>query len=298
MSVLRRVAVTLCCAASVAAVAGEYRFERPDVLDVSIYDPLAPLLKTVVAPKTLDPKTAREIVAASEVSNEASGQLPMIDASDKAARKLEQKQIAAESSIVQRQGKKLTIKATSGHDAEFVDRPPPKSSNSDADGELFVYAGRVGAARYHRVEERFQHDAPGSYLVSPADDKTVFVPNGSYVEQISPDGRWLLSMSAGDTHVLLVVVELAADEPKLALVCRGGDSKYAGPGMFKGWRDGSSFDVVLNPLVLAPGKPGLGAATVIPTEPIPIRFAVDGEAWQPATPNPQALAELGYACKR
>ncbi len=52
--------------------------------------------------------------------------------------------------------------------------------------------------------------------------------------------------------------------------------------IFKGWRDGSSFDVVLNPS----------------SESIPIRFAVEGEAWRPATPNPLALADLGYACKR
>ncbi|HZP12905.1 MAG TPA: hypothetical protein VFB36_10840 [Nevskiaceae bacterium] len=281
MSVLRRVAVTLCCAASVAALAGEYRFEGADVIDLSIYDPLAPLLKSVVEPKSLDRNIAKGIIAAAEVSNEAPGQLPMIDATDKKARVLEQKQIAAESAVVQRHGETLTIKTSSGHDVVFRDRPPPKSQDSDADGEMFVYAGRVGAARYHRIEERFQHDAPGSYLVSPADDQTVFVPNGSYVEQISPDGKWLLSMSPGDTHVLLVVVELAADAPKLALVCRGGEAKYAGPGMFKGWRDGSTFDVVLNPTIS-----------------IPLRFSLDGEAWRPATPDPLALTRLGYVCKR
>lgn len=295
---MRSIAAGICCAWSLAALAGDYRFESPDVLDVSVDRTLRPLLTTDVPATPLAPDIAAAIIGEPEVGNEAPGQLPMLDGSDKVARKAEKARIAAQSALVERAGKTLTIRTASGKTAEFRDRPPPVRNDADADGELFIYAGRIGASGYHRVEERFQQDAPGSYLVAPGDDKTVFVPNGSYVEQLSPDGKWLLSMSPGDTRVLLVVLALDADAPRVALMCDGNNVKNAGPGTFKGWRDASTFDVVLNPLVLAPGTPGQGAATVVPTDPIALRFVSDAKAWHPTTPRPEKLAELGYVCRR
>lgn len=284
--------VLTCCATARA----DYRFQAPDVLDLDTSDHLLPLAKSdPLVPGPLAADAAKTIIAAPELGNDAPGQLPMLDGSDKAARKSEAARIAAEAAAVQRTGKTLTIK-TSGAAVVFTDRPPPKRSDVEADGELFVYAGRIGAAKYHRVEERFEQDAPGSYLVSPGGGKSVFVPNGSYVEQLSPDGRWLLS-AGGGTRALLVLMSLAADGPALALICEGGDTPYAGPSAFKGWRDAKTFDLVLNPLVVIPGKPGDGAASTAPPVPIPLRFRYDGQRWLPQTPDAKALQRVGYVCR-
>lgn len=275
-----------------------YRFEAPGVLDLSVDRQLAPLKGAPIAAVPLAGDIARTILAAPEVGNDAPGQLPMLDGTDKAARKQEQARLAAEAPAVQRAGKTLTIKPQSGAAVLFGDRQAPKRADADQDGELFIYAGRTGAVRYHRVEERFQQDSPASYLVNPLNGKTLFATNGSYVVQLSPDGNWLLSMSPGDTRVLLVVMALDADGPRLALLCQGGTAVNAGPGVFKGWRDDKTFDLVLTPLVLAPGKPGQGSATTLPAEPIALRFTADAMGWQTATPDPKALERVGYACWR
>ncbi|MBV8062106.1 MAG: hypothetical protein JOY51_00845 [Nevskia sp.] len=283
------IAATCLACASAAALAA-YRFEASDVLDLSTEDHLAPLAKTdAPAPVALAADAAKAILAAPEVGNDAPGQIPMLDGTDKQARKQEQARLAAEAASVQRAGKTLTIKTQSGAPVLFIDRQAPQRSDADADGELFVYAGRLGAARYQRVEERFQQDAPGSYLVGPAGGKSLFIPNGSYIEQLSPDGKWLLSMSAGDTHALLVLMALDADGPRLALLCRGGGGGKAGPAQFKGWHGADSFDLVLSPV-------GAGQQGVLET--IPVRFALDAQGWHPATPNPVAFERLDYACRR
>lgn len=273
-----------CCGAALAA----YRFEAPDVLDLDTDEHLLPLAKSdPLVPGPLAADAAKTIIAAPEVGNDAPGQLPMLDGDDKAARKQEAARIAAEAAAV-RTGKTLTIK-TSSAAVVFSDRPPPKRSDVEADGELFVYAGRIGAAKYHRVEERFEQDAPGSYLVSPGGGKSLFVPNGSYVEQLSPDGKWLLSTSTGDTRVLLVVMALEVEGPRLALLCHGGGTGKAGPALFKGWHDATSFDLVLTPY--GPGQQG-------PLESIPVRFALDAQGWRPATADPGTFKRLDYACRR
>jgi hypothetical protein len=291
---LATAASVLCCATAIAG----YRFEDPAVFDLSIDERLAPLTKGApIAATPLAGDAAKAIVAAPEVGNDAPGQVPMLPGTDKAERKQEQARIAAAAPAVQRSGKTLSIK-TQGAGVEFSDRRPPPRADADQDGEMFFYAGRVGATSYHRVEERFQQDAPASYFVNAANGKRLFAPNGSYVVQLSPDGKWLLSMSAGDTRVLLVVMALDADGPNLALLCHGDSAVNAGPGAFKGWHDDGSFDLQLNPLVLAPGKPGQGAATTLPPESIPLRFAFDGQGWQVRTPDPKALDRVGYVCRR
>jgi hypothetical protein len=279
-----------CVAGGGEAALGAYRFEAPDVLDLSTETPLLPLAKgDSIAPAPLAGDAARAILAAPEAGNDAPGQLPLLDGPDKAARRQEPARIVAEAPAVQRAGKTLSITPQSGAAVAFSDRQPPKRADVDEDGEFFVYAGRVGAARYHRVEERFQQDSPGSYLLNPANGRSVFVPNGSYVEQLSPDGKWLLSMSPGDTHVLLVVMALDAGGPRLALLCRGGGTGKAGPAMFKGWRDAATFDLVLTPV--GPGQQGV-------LESVPVRFALDAQGWHPATPDPRSFERLDYACRQ
>lgn len=270
-----------------SAMAAGYRFEAPDVVDLAVIDPLAPLAKSApLVPAPLAADAAQAILAAPEVDNEAKAQLPLLDGDDKAARKHEGPRLAVESATVRRAGHTLSIQPKSGAPVLFVDRPAPRRADADEDGELFVYAGRVGTAGYHRVEERFQQDAPGSYLVSPGNGKSLFVSNGSYVVQLSPDGKWLLSMSGGDTHALMVVMALEAEGPRLSLLCRSPGT--AGPAAFKGWRDAASFDLVLGPI--GPGNQGV-------LEHVPLRFALGAEGWGPAG-DAKALERLGYVCRR
>jgi len=280
------------------AALGAYRFESPGVLDVSTDEHLVPQKADAIPTAPLAADAAQAILAAPEVGNDAPGQLPMLNGSNKAARKQERARLAAEPAAVQRSGGTLTIRTQSGGPVAFTDRPPAARADADADGEFFLYAGRIGAAGYQRVEERFEQDAPGSYLVNTANGKTLFVPNGSYEVQLSPDGKWLLSMSSGDTRVLLVVMALDAEGPRLALICHGGNSVNAGPAVFKGWHDEKSLDLVLNPLAIAPGKPGQGSATVLATEPIPLRIAFDGQGWHPEVRDPRVLEKVGYVCRR
>jgi hypothetical protein len=275
----------LCCG---AAAASGYRFQAPGVVDISVDDGLAPLAKgDPIAPTPLAADAAAAILKAPEAGNDAPGQLPMLDGDDKAARKQEGARLAAAAPAVSRAGKTLTLKPQAGAAVTFTDQQPPKRKDADEDGELFVYAGPVGAG-YHRIEERFQQDAPGSYLVNGANGKTIFTPNGSYVVQLSPDGKWLLSMSPGDTHVLLAVMALDADGPNLALYCRGSGNGNAGPAAFKGWHDATSFDLVLSPI--APGQQKA-------SENIPVRFSLQGQSWRPATPDPKVFDRLGYVCR-
>src|SRR5262249_17870528 len=85
----------------VTALAGEYRFEESDVLDVSTDQQLAPREKgDTVATTTLAADIAKAIVAAPEVGNEARGQLQMLEGTDKVERKREQARIQPDSTSV------------------------------------------------------------------------------------------------------------------------------------------------------------------------------------------------------
>jgi len=165
-----------------------------------------------------------------------------------------------------RAGELLGVRPAQGATVEFVDWNRPPTATADGDGETHRYLGRLPGSGYHRVEVEFAHDAPGSFLVNPANGKIAFVHNAADLVAPAPDGRHLVEFNADDAMRPLRVAALDETGPRLVLSCQfGGDHSALA---FKGWHDAASFDLLLTP--------DRNAASVT----VPLRIARIGDAWQ------------------
>lgn len=257
-----------------AANAGGYRFEQADVLDLSAPEHLPPS-KRAAALTTLIETDAHAILAKPERGVEDSSQLRYLDQADAKLRNFEKGQLAKEPAV-HRDGGLLKLKPKAGAGVEFRDE-----QHGD-DSETFVYAGRIGQAGYHRIEERFGQDSPGSFLVNPRSGKTAFVHNGSDVVELSRDQRRLLAFDPLNAPFLLAVATLDATGPRVVLQCRASGEGVAAATL-KTWGDDGTLE-----LVLTMAKPE-GAA-------LPLRIAPGPHGWQLAAPQSPLVGKAGYAC--
>jgi hypothetical protein len=113
----------------------------------------------------------------------------------------------------------------------------------EGDAETFIYAGTLAGSLYHRVEVRYGHDSPGSFLVNPATGKTAYAHNGGNVVAATPNGLRLAVFDTLNAPYPLVVAALDAQGPAAEVRCLVDAGAVRVTGAFCGWRDNTAFEV-------------------------------------------------------
>jgi len=223
--------------------------------------------------EALAAEAAREILAAPALGEDAAAQLPSaLIQGIEAAKRAEGPLLRAEKGSVRRDGKRLVITPRSGRPVLFQDQRVPETRTADGDRTDYAYTGRLGIGSLHRVETSFGHDAPGSYLVSPADGRTIFVHEGSDHVVLSPGKERLVVFNDLNGPLTVALVSLGAGGPALEAVCRAGTDGRSSAEL-KGWKSSETVD-----LVLLLGERGH-------EERIPVRLSRQGSAWRVAAPD-------------
>jgi len=152
--------------------------------------------------------------------------------------------LAKEAGAVTRSGKKLVVAPRAGRGVLFESRKLAATKTADGDSTTFAYLGRLGTGALHRVQASFEHDAPGSYLVSPEDGHAMFVHEGSDHVVLSPGRERLVLFNDVNMPLTVVVASLAAGGPKLELFCRAPGEKTKAE--LKGWKGAETVDLVVD----------------------------------------------------
>ena len=267
------------------------RFDSPGVLDISAEK--VSLSGSPVSVAALDGADASSIAAAPKLSDDAST-LPFSSdvfgcgpkATDCVA-KNEAKRIADSGGMAKRDDKRLTITPLKGSPVVFADWKDIVTKSIDGDGETHWYIGALKGG-YQRVEVQFFHDSPGSFLINPANGKSLFVHNGSDVSSLSPDGQFLLNYDELNAPLTVRIASLDANGPAMSLQCKG-PSKDDGPHFeFKDWHDAASVDLAL---VGQAAHSQLAHATAV-------RLRHSAAGWEIATDHPESLKEAGFSCQQ
>lgn len=273
-------------AVDVQAAGDGLRFDSPGVLDLAERNRLA-LASPALAVATLDAPDQAIIVAAPSVGEDP---LPLAFSMDlfhcteddlACAHAHEQPALAASAGAVVRKAGVLAITPKRGAAIRFVDWNKPVRAQAEGDSASHIYLGRLPGNGYHRVEVRFGHDAPGSFLINPLDGKTAFVHNGADIVAPAPTGTYLVTFNALNTPVSIRVAALDAQGPRVVLACAL-DAREAQV-QFKGWRAGTAFDLLID----------LGSAAA---SPIALRASQQDGVWHLAASAPERLAAIGFAC--
>ncbi len=165
---------------------------------------------------------------------------------------------------------------------------PPGRDVPRHDGEKFLYAGRLSGSGYHRVEVRYGHDSPGSFLINPFSGKTAYAHNGSDVAVLSPSGERLLVFDTLNPPFALAVASLSKTGPTIEVQCRFAPRTVRVRAGFSGWRDDTAFELVFTPAATTPVAPAA----------IPARVEMTGGRWVVFTPESRLQQELpGFACQ-
>jgi len=197
------------------------------------------------------------------------------------AQEHERKLVDSSGGSVQRDGRRLTVTASGGPAAVFLDWTMPETRSADGDEETHWYLGSLPGSGYARVEVQFGHDAPGNFLVNRASGKVAFVHNGADVVALSPDGLRLLTFNPLNPPLSLRVASLDGNGPRVELECAVGEGDAKTQAQFKGWHDAESFDLVI--------ASDSGQAAV--------RIGYARGAWQVLADESAGLASVGFACR-
>jgi hypothetical protein len=263
--------------------AGEYKFDSPSVLFLGTNRPNTSHPQSrPVRYEILSRDAALAILSASDHDWD-SPEVMSYGANTEKERAL----IAGEKQRVRRSGKRLTITPASGSPITFTNWSDPGGPQREGDGAKYFYAGRFGRLKYYRVEDRLEHDSPGSYLINPANGNTAYTHHGDDIAALSPDNVHLLVFNPLNLqeHRALTVASLSADGPTVELRCVfKGRNSYDVSISFKGWRNPSSFDIVFNSK-----DPSV--------EPIPVHIEQMQEGYVVAVPDRLRLEnEFGFMC--
>src|SRR5208283_2076181 len=127
--------------------------------------------------------------------------------------------IFREKQHVHRSLKRLTITPLSGPPIIFANWSDPGGPQREGDAVKYFYAGRVGRFEYYRVEDRLEHDSPGSYLINPRNGKMAYAHHGDDIVALSPDNVHLLVFNPLNLQKdrALTVASLSADGPSIEL---------------------------------------------------------------------------------
>jgi len=280
------------CMLDAAAADRGLRFDSPGVLDISA-DKIS-MLGSPLSVAALDAADASSITAAPKLSDDAST-LPFssdvfgcgVKATDCVA-KNEAKRIADSGGMAKRDDKRLTITPSKGSPVVFADWKDIVTKSIDGDGETHWYLGALKSGGYQRVEVQFFHDSPGSFLINPANGKSLFVHNGSDVSSLSPDGQFLLNYDELNAPLTLRIASLDANGPAMTLQCKGPTADEGPHFEFKGWHDAASVDLAL---VGQAARSKMAHATAV-------RLRRSAAGWEIATDHPEILKEAGFSCEQ
>ena len=268
------------------------RFDSPGVLNISAEK--VSVSGPLVSAAALDAIDASSITAAPKLSDDAST-LPfsgdVFGCGAKATdcmTKNEAKRIAESGGAAKRDDKRLTLTPSKGAPVVFADWKDIVTKSIDGDGETHWYLGALKGSGYQRVEVQFFHDSPGSFLVNPANGKSLFVHNGSDVSSLSPDGQYLLNYDDLDAPLTVRIASLDANGPAMTLQCKGPTADEGPHFEFKGWHDAASADLAL---VGQAERSKLAHATAV-------RLRHTAAGWEIATDHPEILKEVGFSCQQ
>jgi hypothetical protein len=258
------------------------RFDSPQVLDLAVVPekfagevlPVAALLVTE-ADSMLQAASSEWLSDIEDPSNCAAAQ--------DCGGGTEPEAVAAEASHVERVGPRLRIVPAQGDPVMFVDWSQPATSEADGDEEGHIYRGRLPGSGYHRVVVEFGHDAPGSFLVNPANGRIAFVHEGADAVVPAPDGLHLVTFNADNPPLSLRVAALDASGPTLELSCVAQATEPRAEPALLGWRDARSFGLTVD----------FGD-----DEREILRFSREGAAWSVAASDPARLAAIGFECRQ
>jgi hypothetical protein len=267
------------------------RFDSAGVLDLA--ERTQKVAGDPVALSALDVNESGKIIAAQTLSEDQATLAFSADvyacksSSKDCSQEHERKLIDAAAGAVKRDGKHLSVTPTSGTPALFVDWNVPVSKTADGDAETHWYLGRLDGSGYYRVEVQFGHDAPGNFLINPANGKTAFVHNGSDVVAPSPDGLQLVTLNTLNSPLSLRIAALDSAGPRLVLQCETSNENEHVAVQFKGWHDARSFDVVLE---IHPDNNKLARR-------IALRMTQGSAGWSLSTSDHVPLIAMGFGCR-
>ncbi len=263
--------------------AGEYKFESPSVLFLGTNTPNTAHPQSRPVRYEILPRDAALTILSSPDHDWNSPDVMSYGANKEKERAL----ITGEKQHVRRSGKRLAITPASASPITFTNWSDPGGPQSEGDGAKYFYAGRFSRFKYYRVEDRLEHDSPGSYLINPRSGKMAYVHHGDDIAALSPDNVHLLVFNPLNLqqHRTLIVTTFSADGPTVELRCVFNKSNsYDVTMSFKGWRNTSSFDIVFN----------FKESSV---EPIPVHIELAHETYTVAVPDRLRLEnEIGFMC--
>jgi len=225
--------------------AGEYKFDSPTVLFLGTNRAnTAPPQSLSVRYDILSRDAALAILSVAEHDGDSPDVMQYGANTEK-----EHALISREKQRVRRSGKHLTITPASGSPITFTNWSDPGGPQREGDGAKYFYAGRFSHFNYYRVEDRLEHDSPGSYLINPASGKMAYTHHGDDIAALSPDNVHLLVFNSLNLQEdrALTVASLSTDGPTVELRCVFNKrNSYDVSMSFKGWRNPNSFDIVFN----------------------------------------------------
>jgi hypothetical protein len=243
-----------------ARVAHVYRFAVPGVIDLSRAEAAGnAATRRDVTREALEAGTADAITQRPDCGTDGPWQLAPLDGDVRQARVFERQLLGSVGNIVRRTGGHLSITPARGSPIVFDDWSQATTRSREGDSETFVYTGTLSGSHYHRVEVRYGHDAPGSFLVNPATGMTAYAHNGSHAVAVAPGGTRLAVFDTLNAPYPLVVAALDAPGPAIEVRCRidAGGARVVGE--FCGWQDAAVFALRFT---AAPGTPGAAAVAV------------------------------------
>jgi hypothetical protein len=263
--------------------AGEYKFDNPSVLFLGTNRPnTAHPRSRPVRYEVLSRDTALAILSASDHDWDSPDVMSYGANTEK-----ERPLISEERQRVRRSGKYLIITPASGLPITFTNWSDPGGPQREGDGAKYFYSGRFGRLKYYRIEDRLEHDSPGSYLINPANGKMAYTHHGDDIAALSPDNVHLLVFNPLNLqeHRALTIAALSADGPTVELRCVfNRRNRYDVSMSFKGWRNPNSFDIVFNFK-----EPSVEA--------IPVHIELVQEGYVVAVPDRLRLeTEIGFMC--
>src|SRR5262252_4528004 len=241
---LAMVLAIACLVSAHARAAHIYQFAAPGVTNLSRREVSRPAEPARDVPREwLDAEAADEIRRRTDCGADGPWQLAILDSDDRQARAVEPQRLASARHSVRRAGTRLVITPAQGKPIVFTDWSVATTRTREGDAETFIYAGTLVGSHYHRVEVRYGHDAPGSFLVHPTTGKTAYAHNGGNVVAATPNGLRLAAFETLNAPYPLVVAALDAHGPAVELRCRGDAGATRVTGAFCGWRDNTAFEV-------------------------------------------------------
>lgn len=269
------------------------RFDDPRVLDLAAWSLHLDHPKPVAFGK-LDAADSASISSAAAITEETPLQLSFSDdafgcKADAPAcvKEHEAKLLAQADGTVKRLDKRLVL-AGAGQPVVFVDWQEQATRTAEGDEEKHFYLGRMRGNGYHRVEVQFGHDAPGNFLVNPKNGKVAFVHNAADIVAHTADGKFLSTFNSMNPPFSLRVGQLDDAGPKLVLMCTAAASDDKTSASFKGWRNDSTFDLVVHV--------GGADAKQDGARDVALRVTHGADGWSAAASDPARLAAAGVTC--